>query len=94
MAEQLDLTSPVVIPNVANYRVSVLSLLWDDAVISIALRDNNGQVLSFSYNGAQATSMMTVLNKANLTSNSLHKRVLNQLVSDGFLAGTVSGSPA
>jgi len=94
MAEQLDLTSPVVIPNVANYRVRSLFFDWDGANIIIGLVDNNGATLSFQYTNSQATNMMTVLNKANLSSNSLHKRVLNQLVSDGKLAGTVSGSPA
>lgn len=66
---------------------------WDGALIQILLKDNNGAQLNFSYNGVTATAMMVLLNKANLTSNSLHKRILNQLVSEGKLLGTVSGVP-
>ena len=92
MAEQLDLASPTV-HAVNNYRVSILTLDWYGARIGIDLVDNNGLPLSFSYTGPTATQMMRALNKANLTNNSLHKRVLNQLISDGKLAGSISGSP-
>lgn len=76
------------------YQVQELVLNWAAASIRIMVRDPLGNLLRFGYDGTQATNMMTVLNKADLTSNSLHKRVLNQLVSDGKLpAGTVTGSP-
>jgi hypothetical protein len=36
---------------------------------------------------------MAALNKADLSSNSLQKRVLQKLIDDGVIPGTVSGAP-
>lgn len=93
MAEILTLTAPIVPPSITTWRVTFLGLDWDAATISIRLRGPNGEVKTCGYQGSAATSMMVALNKANLSSNSLHKRVLTQLVSDGEIAGTISGSP-
>ena len=94
MSEQIDLSVPVAQPTIANYIVSSLNLDWDNARIVINLRDNTGQISTFAYTGATATALMVALNKANLTSNSLQKRIFTQLIADGKLAGTVSGAPA
>lgn len=99
--EQLDLASPQAYAvrveqtvEATSYRVGLLVLDWDHALIQIRVTDNLGAITNHVYKGATATSMMIALNKANLSSNSLHKRVLNQLVTDGKLpAGTVNGSP-
>jgi hypothetical protein len=37
--------------------------------------------------------MMISLNKVNLSVKSLHRRVIEQLINDGKLDGTISGSP-
>ena len=42
---------------------------------------------------ASAQAMIVALNKANLSSNSLEKRVYNQLITDGAFTGSVTGSP-
>jgi len=90
-AEQLDLTTPIT--NSA-YRVIGLNLDWEGATIAIFLRCvATSQPLTFIYTGATATNLMVTLNKANLSTNSLHKRILQYLVTDGKLTGTVSGSP-
>ena len=94
MAEQIDLTTPIQPPSVANYTVGTLVLDWTNARIFITLKDNNGVDAVFSYVGSQATNMMIALNKANLTNNSLQKRIFTQLIADGKLSGSVSGSPA
>lgn len=93
MAELITLTTPIVPPSVTTYRVTYLAFDWDNPSITIGLRGTNGERLNHSYSSSNATAMMTQLNKANLTSNSLHRRVISQLVSDGVLAGTISGSP-
>ena len=91
--EQVDLTEIVQPPAVNNYRISRLSLDWDSACIDILLRDNVGGTVTATYSGQEATDMMLVLNTANLTTNSLHKRTLNKLIADGKLLGTISGTP-
>ena len=66
-------------------------------MIKVVVEDENFHRTTHTYldsQGEPATVMMTALNKADLTVNSLQKRILEQLVSDGKLApGTVTGTP-
>jgi hypothetical protein len=95
MAEQLDLTSPIVPPSRTTYSVQALMLNFIAAVIQATLVGSDGQLIAVTWEGATATTLMIALNKANLSVTSLQKRVLQQAVSDGKLpAGTVTGSPA
>lgn len=91
MAEILTITSPP--PQQTTWRVNELYLNWGAQSIQIGLIGTNGEAKHHSYSEATATSLMNALNKANLTSNSLHKRVIQRLIDDGMLAGTISGSP-
>lgn len=105
MAESLVLTTAEVIPAITttDYRVVFLSFDWERATILIRLRGTNGEAKSFSYGGdrltatdaerADALALMVALNKANLSTRSLQRRVLERLVTDGKLTGTVSGTP-
>lgn len=92
--EELSLTTPYVVDprSTSTFRVEAIELRWKDQLVIFTVGDGT---LSrrFSYEGQTAKNMMTTLNKANLTNNSLHKRVLNQLISDGHLSGTIGGSP-
>jgi hypothetical protein len=89
--EQVDLAVP---ETCTNYRVANLFLDWDGQMITVCLRcAATGKVLTFTYSGTEARNMMIVLNKANLSSNSLHKRILDKLITDGKIAGSVSGAP-
>lgn len=96
MAEQIDLTTPYDPTPVtaAKFLIARLDLNWRAASIVIEVFDStSGLSRTFTYEGATATSLMVSLNKANLSTKSLQKRVLEQLVSDGKLAGTISGTP-
>jgi len=93
MPEIVTLTTPVTPPSLTTYRVVMLAMDWDSASIAIRLKGTNGETKFCGYQGATATTLMVALNKANLTSNSLQKRVLTQLIADGEIAGTISGSP-
>lgn len=54
----------------------------------------NGSVEGhFQYTGTTALSLMNALNKANLSTTSLNKRVMQQLNSDGYMTGTITGTP-
>lgn len=84
-------------------KVIGLNLQWEQQTIIITLRGQNNELLSFVYGGnnpdgaindrAKAIALMTALNKANLSTISLQKRIMQQLITDGFMAGTVSGTP-
>jgi hypothetical protein len=53
-----------------------------------------GRTLVCEYEGAVADSMIVLLNKANLTANSLERRVTTTCQTDGKLGpGTISGTP-
>jgi hypothetical protein len=103
--EILTLTTPEVRPAIttAIYRVVKLNFDWEAAYIFIGLRGENGELKTFTYGGPEpfvteadrtkAITLMTALNKANLSIKSLQRRVIEQLVTDGKLDGAVSGSP-
>ena len=94
--ETLTLTTPVapLFPPTTTYAVRRVLLAWDEAFIYILVRDNNGVSTPAIYSGAAATALMRALNTADLSTMSLHRRILQQLVKDGKLpAGTVTGIP-
>lgn len=103
--ESLTLATPEIQPQIttSTYQISYLYLGWEQQTITIGLHGQNGELKTFGYGGttpdgaindrAKAVTLMTALNKANLTVASLQKRVINQLIADGFMAGTVTGSP-
>jgi hypothetical protein len=95
VAETVQLTTPEVIPEIVttDYRVIYLLLDWERATIVIHLRGTNGERKEARYDGAEATALMVALNKANLTIKSLQRRILERLIADGKIDGTVSGSP-
>ena len=92
-AEQLDLAAPITPPSTTTYKVIFLSMQWPQGEVSITLADENGKTTGYSYNGPEATSLMQMLNTANLSVKSLQRRILEKLVNDGKLTGTVSGPP-
>jgi hypothetical protein len=89
--ELLTLTVP---SSVTTFRVDALELHWTRAYIRVLLSNSLGDRVKAEYLGSDAMTLMTALNKANLSTISLHKRILERLVSDGKLpAGSVLGSP-
>ena len=91
--EKLNLTTPIPASTLTDYQVMRLDLNWAGQVLHVDIISNTGKHLGHEYRGATAVNLMVALNKANLSVKSLHKRVLEQLVADGILAGSISGSP-
>jgi hypothetical protein len=92
MAEELTFTTP---PSISGYRVFKLVLDWDLHKIKVHLRNTSNNVyIVAGYEGNTALVLMNQLNTMNLSTNSLHKRILERLATDGKLAaGTVTGTP-
>jgi len=62
--------------------------------IRITLRDNLGGKSEYGYDGLTAQNFIRLLNTANLTTKSMHKRILEKLEADGKLPpGTIVGAP-
>jgi hypothetical protein len=103
--EELTLTDPVVVPEkvtnkyrVASFTMNLEAVLdptkpTEKGYVSIELRDNHDATSFYQYTGNKATTMIKTLNTANLTTKSMHKRILEHLSKDGFLPGAVTGSP-
>jgi hypothetical protein len=105
VAEDFTLTTAEVVPEVttATYRLVFLSLDWERSTILIRLRGEHGETKSFTYGGTDpavtqadrdaALALMVGLNKANLSIKSLQRRVLERLIADGKLSGSITGAP-
>ena len=86
--ERIDLATMV-----SQYEVGFLHLNWSGRVIEIQLISPGGSTLRFVYVEAEAETLMVALNKANLSTKSLHRRIMEKLIADGKIAGTISGIP-
>lgn len=94
MAEQLNLTAPIVPPTRTSYTFARLVLDLEAQVIQAVVRGSDGVEVRGEWTGATAVSLMTALNTADLRATSLVKLVFQQLVAAGKLPpGTVSGTP-
>lgn len=103
MAEQYDLTTPVTPPTIASYQVREFYTRYDPPTRSgyyaIIIPKQGGAQITYAVNDSVennnlATSRIKTLNTANLTTNSLQRRVLNLAAQDGALPpGTVTGTP-
>lgn len=101
--EELVLTDPVVEPEkiTSTYRVTSVTLCIEppdvfnlpEPAVVIDLRDNHNGRFQHMYLGDQAVTMIKQLNTANLSTKSMHKRILEKLSTDGVLPGTVTGTP-
>lgn len=88
--ETVTLTVPIA---ASSLRVSRLILDWDVAVIEVLLYAQNGRRFEYLYTGATATAFMVALNKANLSTKSLHRRIIERLMLDYLdLAGAITGA--
>ena len=89
--EQLDLTTPVVVTTSA-YKVDQVHERWTAQRITIVLIAPPAPALIIEYTGIEARDMMIAGNKSNNTVKSRDKRIMEKLIADGKLAGTISGT--
>lgn len=102
MSESITLTTPVVKPSQTGIVIDRITIDVTAKSVLIQWLGNNGEAGSAAYptpapqGSVQPTgaTIITTLNTANLSANSLVKRVLQRLQTDGYLAaGNVSGTP-
>jgi hypothetical protein len=92
MAEKIDLAAPDQSrPGTSEYRIAGLFLNVEDEYIEINLRGANAELRVERY--ADALDLIIALNKANLSTKSLQRRIMERLIADGRLAGSISGTP-
>jgi hypothetical protein len=104
MAEQIQLATPETKPAIVTttYRPVFVSFDSEAPAIVIRLRGTNGEVKSFVYGGSdagaadktKAATLIKTINKSNLSTKSMDKRIMEQLMADfPELAGTITGAP-
>lgn len=100
MAEVVTLSNPVSVPAKASVSLLLLVLDVGKKTVEVTFVDNNGVEGRAFYTTPAANghpsgqTLLATLNTANLTSNSLVKRVLSRLQTDGYIAaGSVVGTP-
>lgn len=94
MTERINFTLPEqAAPGTLTWTPIFLHLNWEQATIKIGFRGDNGEGTSVSYEGIEANSLLTTLDKANLPGKSLRRRVMEKIIADGKLSGTISGIP-
>lgn len=94
MAEKLDFSTPELdAPGTLSWTPFLLHLNFENATIKVAFRGDNGEYTSIGYTGTEATTLMLSLNKSNLSTKSLLKRIMERVVADGKLTGIISGTP-
>lgn len=92
MPEKLDLTIPDgAVPGTTNYRVARLGLDFENGSISVDVVGDNLAHKSFQFDNVMP--VVAAINTANLTTKSLQRRLLEKLIADGKLTGTISGVP-
>jgi len=97
MAEQHDLTVPIPSTGGTSYwRVRGLTFWYDgvDSYIKINLIGENGEKKTVGYTGSEAETLIKQLNTMDLSTNSLHKRIMQRIATDGLIGdGSISGTP-
>ena len=92
--EQIDLSAPRISDPTSTSNLKIVSLTLDREKNFILIRlGANGVYVNFIYVGSVARTLMNQLNTANLTNNSLHRRIIQRLINDGKLSGDISGTP-
>ena len=91
--EQIDLTTPITSPSITSYKVVKLILDVEGQGIIITLKSNTNDRLEIAYNGSDALTLILAMNKMNFTTTSMQKKILQKLIADGKLPGTIFGSP-
>ena len=92
--EQINLTTPITKPAISSYKVVRLELDWDATRIEIHLKFTpSGERVIFGYSGTEALNLMKAMNTKNFSTTSMQKTILQKLIADGKLVGTISGSP-
>ena len=93
--EDLTLTSPIVRSATARWRVEVFTFDRSAPRVSVTFMEpTTGERQICVVEGAGATTLISTLNTANLTANSLQKRAITWAQGTGCLAaGSIAGTP-
>ena len=91
--ERCNLNTPYTPSASATFlRVESITIDVKKKILTIVLGDG-AVTKSVAYTGATAVILINQLNTADLRTNSYFRRVIQRLIDDRHIAGTISGSP-
>ncbi len=104
MSEIITLTTPITKPNQTTVKLDRVTFDLTGQTVLVQWLGNNNEAASAVYptpailnplGVLQPTgaALLTAVNTANLTANSLLHRIMTRVITDGYVIGTVSGSP-
>jgi hypothetical protein len=101
VAETVNLTTPITKPPTNAIQLTRLTIDVVAGSIYIEWKGDDGQAFSAAYptlapagsSQPTGTALITSLNTANLSTVSLVKRIYQRLMTDGYIAGTITGTP-
>lgn len=92
MAETIALAAPIQAkPGTSTLKVAALVINVEASFIEAHFRGTNGELEVARWDNAR--DLILQLNKANLSAKSLERRVMEKAITDGKLAGTITGTP-
>jgi len=91
--EEVILTAPVVLDPTTLNDVQIKSLYIDrmDKIVAVTVIDGSN-TKTFTYTGDAGLNLIKLINTRDFRTNSLQKQMLQKLISDGYLQGTVTGT--
>jgi len=93
MGEKIRLDTPAAL-TVTDYSVGLTTLRrLPSPSVRIIVVNNLGQDAEFNYEGEAARQLLNKLNTMDFSVDSFEKRILERLIADGHLPGTVEGTP-
>ena len=83
-------------PQPMTYRIAILTFVFDSPCrVQIQLKSTPGdQELSHFYAGEDTCKWIDTLTSSNLSTTSMQRLILNKLIADKVITGTVTGKPA
>ena len=93
--ERIDLVAPdQAVAGTMTYKIVRIVFDWEHGRFAIMLKGANGARKEVVYGqNTGARDLMRSLNRANFTTKSLHRRLMEKLLADGHLVGSISGVP-
>lgn len=86
--EYVNLTTPI-----TQLQIVELNFYWRMNMIKVVVGLPDGNDVLIMYSGQIAHDLMLALNKTDNSVKSMHRRILEYLINDGKLVGTISGAP-
>ena len=76
------------------YQIARITFDWEHGLVTVTLSGTNGQIKQVLYGqNTGGRALMRSFNRPGTQAKSIQRRIMEKLIADGHLAGTISGAP-